>query len=122
MNLAVYAQFVLALIFVLGLIGLCALLLRRFAGRHYGIRGGRRRLSVREVLPLDARRRLMLVRRDRMEYLLLLSASGDKVVERGIPVAADESDDGDDGEGRTGPSPRESAFARLLAPIGRGRE
>lgn len=75
-----------ALAFVLALIGLFGLLLRRF-GPMAGIpvrKGAERRLSVVEVLPIDARRRLVLVRRDDVEHLLLLGAGDDLVVEMGI--------------------------------------
>lgn len=79
-------RFALALVFVVGLIGLLALLLKRygsglaFAGRQ----GGVRRLSVREMLPIDARHRLVLVRRDNKEHLLLLGPQGSMVVETGV--------------------------------------
>ncbi len=76
----------LALAFVLALVGLFALLLRRF-GPMAGVpirKGAERRLGVVEVLALDARRRLVLVRRDGVEHLLLLGATDDLVVESGI--------------------------------------
>lgn len=41
-----------------------------------------RRLRVLESLSLDARRRLVLIRLDDSEHLLLLSASGDLTVSR----------------------------------------
>ena len=43
-----------------------------------------RRLDVIEARAIDARRRLVLVRRDGVEHLLLLTPSGDTVVETGI--------------------------------------
>lgn len=86
-----YLRFVLALAFVLGLIGLAAWLAKR-----YGLAGtvamkARRsgeRLAVEEVLALDARRRLVLIRRDDTRHLLLLGQDGDLVVERDVPPAA----------------------------------
>ncbi len=90
MELADYSRFLLALVFVLGLIGLFAWLARRF-GMTPQVRTSRgRRLGIVEVAMVDAKRRLLLVRRDDMEHLILLGAGGDLVVERGIP-AADES-------------------------------
>lgn len=97
-----YAQFLFALIFVLGLIGLAAYLLRRFgpggAVQARARRGGARRLSLIDTLPLDPRRRLVLVRRDGREHLLLLGAQNDTVVETDIesPTGAeyDEPDHG----------------------------
>ncbi|MDG5496441.1 MULTISPECIES: flagellar biosynthetic protein FliO [Azospirillaceae] len=89
-----YIRFVAALVFVLALIGLFGFLLRRFgpnAGLPVQRRGAARRLGVVEVLPLDARRRLVLVKRDGVEHLLLLGMGDDRVVETGIspPVIAD---------------------------------
>lgn len=82
----VYFRFVLALAFVLGLLALVG-----WAAKRYGIgeklsgaaRSGRR-LSIVEALSIDAKRRLLLVRRDGMEHLILLGAGGDIVVETGI--------------------------------------
>jgi flagellar protein FliO/FliZ len=82
-----YIRFVAALVFVLALIGLFGFLLRRFgpnAGLPVQRRGTQRRLGVVEVLPLDARRRLVLVKRDGVEHLLLLGMGDDRVVETGI--------------------------------------
>jgi flagellar protein FliO/FliZ len=39
---------------------------------------------VLETLPLDALRKLVLIRRDASEHLLLLSPNGDRLVEGGI--------------------------------------
>lgn len=86
MEVTEYLRFVLALALVLALIGLFALLLRRF-GPMAGVpvrRGADRRLSIVEVMVVDARRRLVLVRRDDVEHLLLIGISEDLVVERDI--------------------------------------
>lgn len=50
---------------------------------------GKRRLKLVEVLPLDSRRRLVIVRRDGVEHLLLLGAQGERVIETGIAAPAD---------------------------------
>jgi flagellar protein FliO/FliZ len=42
-----------------------------------------RRLGIEEVLAVDPRRRLMLVRHDGLEHLLLLAPEGDLVVHSG---------------------------------------
>ena len=82
-----YLRFVLALVFVVGLIGLLA-----WAGKRFGFSprpttpGGRNRLAIVDVTTVDARRRLVLVRRDNVEHLLLLGQSEDLVIERGIPA------------------------------------
>lgn len=91
MDLAGYLKFLLALVFVLALIGLMAALARRmgfgFPAAALKGRGGRR-LGVVEVTPVDARRRLVLVRRDDTEHLILLGQTNELVIEAGIPAPA----------------------------------
>jgi flagellar protein FliO/FliZ len=58
--------------------------LRKFGPPARLARGGDRRLSVVEITPIDARRRLVLVRRDDREHLLLLGIGQDLVIEAGI--------------------------------------
>jgi flagellar protein FliO/FliZ len=91
-----YFQFFLALIFVLGLIGLVAIIMR-----YYGLggaiqfgrkkRAGRRRVEIVDVAPVDARRRLILVRRDDVEHLILLGAHEDILIESGITLPLEEA-------------------------------
>jgi len=92
MDFATYLNVLLALIAVLALIGALAWVARRFGfGGAVTVRGGKheRRLGIVEVLPVDARRRLILVRRDEVEHLILTGAADDLVVETGIrPPAA----------------------------------
>jgi len=87
-----YLRFFLALMFVMGLIALLAMLGRRmgwgFPAAAFKRLDGRR-LGVIEVTPLDGRRRLILIRRDSVEHLLLLSPTTEHVIETGI--RADES-------------------------------
>jgi flagellar protein FliO/FliZ len=85
MDLDTYFKFVLALVFVLGLIGALAWTARRFGlGGKLTPNTGRRRLSVTEVMPLDARRKLVLLRRDGIEHLVLLGAGPDLLLETDI--------------------------------------
>ena len=100
-----YFRFLLALVFVLGLIGVLTTLARR-AGLGFPVAaikpGGKRRLSVVEVTAVDGRRRMVLVRRDDVEHLLLISPTSETVIERGIangndnPIAVAPLDDGED--------------------------
>lgn len=89
MEFAGYIRFLLALVFVLGLIGLLAAVARRMGlGFPAAATKGRkdRRLSVVETAPLDGRRRLVLVRRDDVEHLVMVGPSSELVVETGIPA------------------------------------
>ncbi|MFY8094521.1 MAG: flagellar biosynthetic protein FliO [Niveispirillum sp.] len=91
MDAANYLRLILALGLVLALIGLFAMLLRRY-GPAAGLairRKGDKRLGVVEVMPLDARRRLVLLRRDGVEHLLLLGIGEDLVIETGITPPGD---------------------------------
>lgn len=88
-----YLRAVIALGAVLALIALTAWALRRFglAGVMGAPAGGarrRRRLAVAEVMAVDARNRLVLVRRDGVEHLLLVGGSAALVVESGIVPSA----------------------------------
>jgi len=78
------------LVFVLALIGLVAWLMRRFGPSMRMGRAGR--LGVVETIALDNRRRLVLIRRDKVEHLVLLGNSGDLVIEAGIDDSAAASD------------------------------
>lgn len=99
MEFASYLRFGAALVLVLGLIGVAAWAARRFgfAGRLPAARSRGRRLAVVDVTALDTKRRLVLVRRDGVEHLVLLGSAGDLVIERGIPVAHAAGDPGDPG-------------------------
>ncbi|MBP2293564.1 FliO/MopB family protein [Azospirillum rugosum] len=85
MDLDQYIRFIVALLFVIALIMVVAWVMRRVGfGGLVSTPSRQRRLGVVEVLPLDGKRRLVLVRRDDQEHLLLLSAFGDTVVDGGI--------------------------------------
>jgi flagellar protein FliO/FliZ len=83
------SRFILSFLFVLGLIGLLAMALRHYAASgkfSQAMRGGNAdgRIKILEVRYLDPRRRLVLVRRDHVEHLLLLADGRETVVESGI--------------------------------------
>src|ERR1700709_1477030 len=72
---------------VLALIGVAAWLVRRFAGKRLGAntnRGRMPRVAVVEAGAVDGRRRLVLVRRDNIEHLLMIGGPTDIVVEPNI--------------------------------------
>ena len=74
------------LAFVLGLIGLCAWAARRYAPQllaRLSAERGERRLHVVETLVLDPARRLVLVKIDDEERLLLLGEGRELIEPRG---------------------------------------
>jgi len=88
-------RFVVAFVIVLGLIGLTFWLIRRFGGTRVNQaaqRGRQPRLAVVDAAPVDGRRRLVLVRRDNVEHLIMIGGPSDFVVEqnivRAVPVTA----------------------------------
>ena len=79
--------FLFAFIAVLALIGVAAWLVRRFANNRIGAntqRGRMPRLAVIDAAAVDGRRRLVLVRRDNVEHLLMIGGPSDIVVEPNI--------------------------------------
>ena len=82
---------VLFVIVVLGLLALAFWLLRRFGGGRLGggaARGRQPRLAVIDQASVDGRRRLVLIRRDNVEHLLIIGGPSDVVVEQNILRAA----------------------------------
>jgi flagellar protein FliO/FliZ len=82
-----YIRFVAAFCLVLGLMGGLALILKRINLGNIGMTpANMRRLKIVEILYLDARRKAVLIRRDNIEHLVIIGASGETVVETNIPV------------------------------------
>ncbi|HPF46264.1 MAG: FliO/MopB family protein [Alphaproteobacteria bacterium] len=46
----------------------------------------KKRLNIVEILPVDAKRRLMLIRRDDKEHLIMLGAERDLLIEQNIDL------------------------------------
>jgi flagellar biogenesis protein FliO len=80
------ARFFVAFLVVLALIGLTAWLVRRFGANRLGnaTRGRQPRLAVIDAATVDGRRRLVLIRRDNIEHLLMIGGPTDLVVEPNI--------------------------------------
>jgi flagellar protein FliO/FliZ len=79
-------NFVIAFVFVLLLIGVAAWVVRRFGGTRIdaAARGRQPRLAVVDSAAVDARRKLVIVRRDNVEHLLMIGGPSDVVVETNI--------------------------------------
>ncbi len=92
MDITEVLRFVGALVFIVGLIGLCG-----FAARKYGLftggytmPGAVKRLAIVETKPLDTKNRIVLIRRDGKEHLILLGAEQSLVIESGIDAPVEE--------------------------------
>ena len=83
-----YLKFVLALVFVLGLIGGFAILAKRAGLGNRGaiVHGKSKRLSIIESMSLDPKRRVVLIRRDDAEHLVLLGVQNEQIIETGLAV------------------------------------
>jgi flagellar protein FliO/FliZ len=93
MSLQDITYFLAALLFVLALMAGLALLLKKM-----GIAGpalvtpNKRRLKVIENLAVDSRRRIILIKRDDKEHLLLLGQNNDIVIEQNITLSPEDID------------------------------
>lgn len=87
MDMTLSLKAIAAFAFVMGLMYLLSWAIKRLglSGQSL-LPGAKRRLKVVEYLPLDTRRRLVLVRRDQKEFLLVLGPQGETVVESNIPA------------------------------------
>jgi hypothetical protein len=84
-------RFMLAFVGVLAVMGLTAWLVRRFGSDRLGAgsaRGRQPRLAVVDAASVDGRRRLVLIRRDNVEHLLMIGGPTDLVIEPTIVRAA----------------------------------
>jgi flagellar protein FliO/FliZ len=79
-------RFIVAFVLVLGLIGMGAWVWRRFGGGplQAAPRGRQPRLAVIDVAAVDARRRLLLIRRDNTEHLVMIGGPTDVLIEANI--------------------------------------
>ena len=122
MEPADYLRFLFALVFVVGLIGGTAWLARRFGFAPGAATGGgktNRRLEIVESLALDPKRRILIIRRDDREHLILLGDGSETVLEGGFcapaPIAAPRNHTTPPTETSTAASPGadDDVFARL---------
>jgi len=89
------AQLFIALAIVVGVIGATAWVVRWFSGKRRGARTTRGRqpyLDVVEAAAVDGRRRLVLIRRENAEHLMMIGGPTDVVIEANIVRAATRRD------------------------------
>ena len=77
-----YLKFLFALLFVIGLIGGLALLAKRFGLGNRGptSKSKTKRLSILETLPLDPKRRVMLIKCDDQEHMVLIGPNNEQTL------------------------------------------
>jgi flagellar protein FliO/FliZ len=81
------ARFFITILIVLGLMFVTVWIARRFGGERLGAataRGRQPRLAVIDAAAVDGRRRLILIRRDNVEHLLMIGGPTDVVIEPNI--------------------------------------
>ncbi|MBM3555186.1 MAG: hypothetical protein FJX47_06490 [Alphaproteobacteria bacterium] len=93
-------KYIAVFVAVIFLILLVAWIVQRFILMGGGLRGRARRIGVVEATLVDGKRRLVLVRRDEVEHLLLIGPDTDLVVESGIRRIGGRRDDEEDDEER----------------------
>jgi flagellar protein FliO/FliZ len=106
-------RFFLAFLIVLGLIGVTAWAVRRLGSGRLsagGVRGRQPRIAVIDHASVDGRRRLILVRRDNVEHLLMVGGPSDVVVEANIVRATSAA------AGARGPAIAETASRAIPLP------
>ncbi len=115
-----YSNVIIAALVVLALIIVILLVWRALSP---SVKGGRRgqRLGISEYHELDQTRRLVLVRRDNVEHLILIGGPADVVIENGIGAAqgASAADDFGDPQARPiamRPAPRAPTMADRRPP------
>jgi len=81
-----YIYYGVGVLVVIAVLLLVVAVVRVFGGRVHGRRGSR--LGISEYREIDKQRRLVLVRRDGVEHLLLIGPNEDLVVETGITSEA----------------------------------
>ncbi|MBI1300120.1 MAG: hypothetical protein GC137_00540 [Alphaproteobacteria bacterium] len=91
-DLPQFVKLVLSLAIVVGLMGGFAFLLKKLgiATEAHMKSGQENRLKIIESIPLDARRRLVIIRRDNQDHLVILGPNSETVLETNIP-AVDQS-------------------------------
>ncbi len=80
------AAFALGIVVVLIVLGLWLLKLLTRAGENMG-RGREKRLQVIDTAAVDGKRKVMIIRRDNVEHVIMTGGPTDLVIESGIAVA-----------------------------------
>lgn len=101
MELIAYSKFLLALALVVALILLSAWAMRKFGliPGYHAPKKGNGRLKLVESLPLDIHRKLVIVKCDNIEHLLVLGQNSETVIESPMSTASTAAKNTQDGNG-----------------------
>jgi flagellar protein FliO/FliZ len=88
-NSMLNAAFALGIVLVLIVLGVWGLKLMTKAGESLG-RGRNRRLSVVESAVVDGKRKVVIIRRDNVEHVIMTGGPADLVIESGVAVVEPE--------------------------------
>src|SRR5262245_16263498 len=89
LNMPPAARVAIALVIIVGLIGVAAWVIRLFGARRAPTTRARQpHLAVIDAAIVDGRRRLVLIRRDNAEHLMMIGGPNDVVIETNIVRAA----------------------------------
>ncbi|WP_025898802.1 flagellar biosynthetic protein FliO [Sneathiella glossodoripedis] len=125
MDTFLYAKYLVVLLFVLGLIGLISYGIRKlgFAPLAEKPKSGKKRLAISQSIGLDSKRRLVLVRRDDKEHLILIGPNSDVVIEtdidakRASPKSQKATDEADSADDVAQPQPNSEPRLPSLKPV-----
>src|SRR5689334_20507796 len=110
-----YGTYIVGGLIVLAVLVLLFLVLRSLGGRVRGGKGAR--LGISEYHEIDKDRRLVLIRRDDVEHLLLIGGTQDLVIESGIDIADLEDVETESYAGRSAPEPALKSQAPRPVPM-----
>ncbi len=109
-----YFRIIFGLVVVIGLIGVAAMIARKAGVATIpNIGSRRRRLAISESLSVDGRRRLLIIRCDEREHLVLLGAQSETVIGGDFDAILEDTEDQ--------PAHR-NPFSELRAAFGAARE
>lgn len=84
MTYETYIEFALALVLVLALMAILAIILKKVNHAHSGLIGRDNRLKIVEQRMIDTKHKMVLIRCDDKEHLVILSQNGETVVKNDI--------------------------------------
>lgn len=87
-DLPQFMRLIIALAIVIALMGGLSFILKKLGlAQNANLKSGdKRRLKIVESLPLDARRRIVILQRDDVQHLVILGANGETLIEKDIPL------------------------------------